>query len=74
MKNISRFAVLLTFGLVSRVQEASAIDARSEPFTEIQPNGDKVVLRLIGDESDHSLVDLEGYSVEVRLWDWGCSC
>lgn len=37
-----------------------AIEARPIPFTEVQPDGGRVVLMLHGDEYDSSLTDIDG--------------
>jgi hypothetical protein len=53
-------AISLFIALSRTINLSSAIEARPIPFTEIQPDGEKVVLLLQGDEFDHGLTDIDG--------------
>ncbi|MCQ2334283.1 MAG: hypothetical protein MJZ89_00425 [Paludibacteraceae bacterium] len=40
-----------------------AVPARREPFQRVQPNGDTLTVRLIGDEHWHAMYTEDGYLV-----------
>ena len=56
---ILNFSVLVLLHSVC-VRIASAIEARPVPFYEIQPNGERIVLKVHGDQYGSYMTDLEG--------------
>lgn len=58
MKKILLTAVLAVIGL-----SAWAVPARRDPFPFVQPNGDTITLKRIGDEHWHATFTVDGYLV-----------
>ena len=60
MKVSVSFSSLVGTVLLWKARFSSAIEARPVPFTEMQPDGGRVVLMLKGDEFQNSLTDTDG--------------
>lgn len=67
MKDVSFIYLFSFLFFCQNIQLSSAIDAIPMPFTENQPNGEKIVLMLHGDEFENSLTDMNGKSLKFPL-------
>lgn len=55
--------IFLTFVLAASALMLWAVPARRDPFAVEQPNGDTLIIRLIGDERWHATFTLDGYAI-----------
>ena len=55
---MKRFLIILSFGLLSLA--AWAVPADPRPMEYVQPNGDTLIVRLVGDERFHFTTTIDG--------------
>jgi M6 family metalloprotease-like protein len=60
---IMAISIFLTTILLLILSHASAMTANPNPITLEQPDGEKVTARIVGDEFDNFVTDLDGYTV-----------
>jgi hypothetical protein len=56
-------SIFFTTILLLILSHASAMSANPNPITIEQPDGEKVTARIVGDEFDNFVTDLDGYTV-----------
>ena len=58
---MKRFLIILSFGLLSMA--AWAVPADPRPMDVVQPNGDTLTIRLVGDERFHFTTTVDGFLI-----------
>lgn len=64
--------LLTTIVMLLALVSAWAVPARREPFTVVQPNGDSITVRLVGDERWHAYLTEDGYLLKKNSDGYYC--
>lgn len=69
-----RFFLLVFLGIGLTLTAQQRVPARPEPAVVMQPNGDSLTIRLVGDEWHHHRMTVDGYMVVQDKRGYWCYC